>query len=101
MDIFSKISNWGYSEGIKGIEKQIHKIIEKRRLIFLDKDYIRYIEKNGHQSNYTFDQMASKFILVGKWADDMANLGLTIDDVKGVLVREYDKQKEVKDGKGS
>jgi hypothetical protein len=91
MDVFSKVSSWGYTEGVKGIEKQIRKIIEKRRLIFIDSNRVRYIEKNGHQSDYTFDQMASKFILVGGWADDMANLGLTIDDVKSILVQEYNK----------
>ena len=94
MDIIQKTMDWAYKKGIKDIRKQVGKIITKKRLVFLSDNQLLYINKQGKRSEYNFGQAASKFIVEGGWADQMAKLGITINDIENILVEEYAKQKE-------
>lgn len=96
-EAIGKAIAWGYGKGLKGIEKQIQKVIKQNRLVFLGDNKILFTDKRGKKREYTFDKMASKAIEDGGWADQMVDLGLTIQDIKDILTREYEKQK--KDGK--
>ena len=39
---------------------------------------MRYTRKDGRTTEYSFDKMASEFIDVGGWADQMVDLGLIL-----------------------
>ena len=94
MGMCDRMIMWGCSKGLDGIEKQIQKVIKRKRLTFLNDDKVLFINKKGKQMEYTFDKMASEAIDIGGWANSMAELGLTHQDVKDILMREYEKQKK-------
>jgi len=94
MGIIDRAIEWGYRKGLEGIGEQIRKVIEKKRMVFLGDDKILYTDKQGKQRELTFDKMASEAIVLGGWADQMITLGLTHQDIKDILKREYEKQKK-------
>jgi len=94
MDIIQKTMDWAYKKGIKDIHKQIEKIIKKKRLVFLGDNHLLYINKQGKRNECNFGEAASKFIIEGGWADQMAKIGITINDIENILVEEYAKQKK-------
>ncbi|MDD4876766.1 MAG: hypothetical protein PHQ86_06545 [Dehalococcoidales bacterium] len=94
MDLLQKTLGWAYKKGIKDIRGKIEKIIKKKRLIFLGDNHLLYINKEGKRNEYNFGQAASKFIVEGGWADQMVELGITINDIVNILVEEYAKHKK-------
>jgi len=94
MDLLQKTMDWAYKKGINDIRKKIEKIIKKKRLVFLGDNHLLYINKQGKRNEYSFGQASSKFIDEGEWADQMAKLGITINDIENILVEEYAKQKK-------
>ena len=90
---FDKIVSWGLRKGLKGIDDKIRKIIKAKRLVFLGEDKVLYIDKYGVKRELTFGKAVSEFISAGGWADQMATLGITHQDVKDILKREYEKQR--------
>lgn len=91
--LFSNVVNWGYSQGINGISKKIHKAVKDGRIKFIGLNKTQYIDKDGVKHLYkTYGALASKLIEAGNWADQMTKLGLTNADVVNILVEEYEKQ---------
>ena len=89
-----KLLGWGQEKGLEDIKKKIQKAIESNRLIFQGDDSVLFINKQGRKGKYTFGKAVSMFIATGGWANGMADLGLTHQDIKDVLVQEYEKQKK-------
>jgi len=89
-----RIIGWGQKKGLKDIKKKIQKAIESKRLIFQSDDSILFIDKQGRKGKYTFGKAVSMFIATGGWANRMTDLGLTHQDIKDVLMQEYEKQKK-------
>lgn len=89
-----KIIGWGQKKGLKDIEKKIRRAIESNRLIFQGDNSVLFIDKQGKKGKYTFDKLVSLFIDIGGWANKMTDLGLTHQDIKDVLMQEYEKQKK-------
>jgi hypothetical protein len=94
MGLIDKAINWGYREGLKGIERQIQKVIKENRLVFLGDNNILFTDKHGKKASHTFDDMVKLLIEVGKWQKQMETLGLVEQDVKDILLQEYTKQKK-------
>lgn len=88
---FEQIVIWGKKRGLKDIEGKIQKRIREKRLVFLSENEVVYIDKYGNRARYTFDEVVDKFIAVGGWAEQMATLGITTQDVRDILQREYTK----------
>jgi len=94
MGLIWKMVGWGQGKGLRDIKKKIQKAIESNRLIFQGDDSILFTDKQGRVGKYTFDKAVSMFIATGGWANGMADLGLTHQDIKDVLIQEYEKQKK-------
>lgn len=88
------IMGWGYRQGLKGIRKQIEKVIKKGRLAFLDDNKVSYTEKDGKQSEYDYSQFAEIAVDVGGWDNQMSTLGITRQDIVNILQEEYAKSKK-------
>ena len=97
MGLLERTMGWGQSMGLKGMEKRIQAIIKKKRLVFLGENHVQYIDKEKQMQNLNFDQAVKVFIDIGGWQNSMEQLGLTEQDIKLILIKEYQKQKrEVK-----
>ena len=94
--MLNRMQDWGYQQGRKQIADKIHKIVKKKRLKFLDDNRLIYIDKDQIPREWDFNRAASQFIVIGGWDSQMLTLGLTVDDVKTIIVEEYKKQKGVK-----
>lgn len=88
--LFFNTVNWGKEKGLQDIAGKIHNVIEKKRFIFLDENKVRYIEKDGTEYELTFDDVVNMFIEIGKWESQMKDLGLSVQDIKDILVKEYE-----------
>ena len=88
------ILDWAYSQGKRGIEKQIHKAIEKKRLVLLNGNHVLYISKEGERTTCSFKQVVGIFKDVGGWGEQMIKLGITDNDVEDILQEEYKKHKQ-------
>jgi len=94
MDLLQKTMDWAYKKAMKDIRGKIEKIIKKKRLIFLGDNHLLYIDKHGSKKEYNFGQASSRFIDEGDWANQMAKLGITINDIENILAEEYAKHKK-------
>ena len=87
---------------MKQAEKTISKAHKEGRIAFREDDKVEYTSKGGEKSVGSLDDIAQRLLdvmasyLMDKAGDLRANpasIGVTVEDIKGILVEIRDKQK--------
>lgn len=74
----------------KKFESTVKNLIKEKRLVFLGAEKIDYTNKEGRKQEITLDEMA--LILVdASGQGNLASVGVTPDDIKDILVKEWNK----------
>ncbi len=94
MGIFEKIQTKAMSGAGKLIKKKVEStvknLIKEKRLVFSGAEKIDYTNKEGRKQEITLDEMV--IVLVdASGQGNLASVGVTPDDIKDILVKEWNK----------
>ena len=90
-DLFS-----GKTTVVSRARKNVRRVIKEGRLVFVDKDTIRYKDKKGTERKYTFIEMAEAFQDITGTRDSLNQLGVGTMDILAVFIEEYKRQEAKK-----